>query len=53
MTVTFANATGRVSEGDGVVIITVVQEGESQLPVVVTLTTSDGTAIGIYIRNYI
>ena len=46
MTVGFANATGRVSEGDGVVAVTVVKEGEPQLPVMVTVLTSDGTATG-------
>ena len=46
MTVRFANRTGTVSEPDGFVILTVVKEGDADVPVTVTVTTSDGTAIG-------
>ena len=46
MTVRFANRTGTVSESDGFVNLTVVKEGDADIPVTVTVTTSDGTAIG-------
>ena len=46
VTVRFANATGRVSEGDGTVTITIEKVGDADIPVTVTVTTSDGTATG-------
>ena len=46
VTVRFANTTGRVSEGDGTVTITIEKVGDAELPVTVTVTTSDGTATG-------
>ena len=46
MTVRFANRTGSVSESDGLAILTVVREGDANIPVTVTVTTSDGTATG-------
>ena len=46
VTVRFANTTGTVSEGDGTVTITIVKEGQSDIPVTVRVTTSDITARG-------
>ena len=46
MTVRFENATETVSEGDGTVTITIIKEGDADIPVMVTVITSDGTATG-------
>ena len=46
VTVRFANTTGRVSEGDGTVTITIEKVGDADIPVTVTVITSDGTATG-------
>ena len=46
MTVRFANTTGRILEGDGTVTITIEKVGDANIPVTVTVTTSDGTATG-------
>ena len=46
VTVRFANATGTVTEGDGTVTIRIEKVGDAEIPVNVTVTTSDGTATG-------
>ena len=46
MTVRFAYRTSSVSESDGFTILTVVKEGDAEVPVTVTVITSDGNAIG-------
>ena len=46
MTVRFEDATETVSEDDGTVTITIIKEGDANIPVTVTVTTSDGSATG-------
>ena len=46
VTVRFASSTGTVSEGNGTVTITIEKVGNAAIPVMVAVTTSDGTATG-------
>ena len=42
----FSNATQTVSEADETVTVTIMKEGDSQIPVTVELVMSDKTATG-------
>ena len=46
VTVRFQDATDTVSEDDGSVTITIIKEGNADIPVMVRVTTSDGSATG-------
>ena len=46
VTVRFQDATDTVSEDDGSVTITIIKEGNADIPVMVGVTTSDGSATG-------
>ena len=46
VTVRFQDANDTVSEDDGSITITIIKEGNADIPVMVTVTTSDGTATG-------
>ena len=42
----FQDSTDTVSEDAGTVTITIIKEGNAAIPVMVTVTTSDGSATG-------
>ena len=53
MTVGFNPTEYNVSEGDGVVVLTVERRGATAQPVMVTITTNNLTTTGIlYVLNY-